>query len=72
MATLDIDDGVLEALRGRAAQKGFGSVEEYVRFVLSELARRIGGAGGAPGTGDLSDDEEKAIQDRLRSLGYLE
>jgi hypothetical protein len=69
MASIEIDDRLLDVLRGRAREKGFGTVEEYVGFVLSELAGRISGSAGP---GDLSDDEEKAIQDRLRSLGYLE
>jgi hypothetical protein len=69
MASIEIDDRVLEILRSRAREKGFGTVEEYVGFVLSELAGRIGGS---VGPGELPDDEEKAVQDRLRSLGYLE
>ena len=69
MATIEISDNVLATLRGRAGEKGFDSVEEYVRFVLEQLADRIRVQDEA---GTPSTDEEKAIQDKLRSLGYLE
>jgi hypothetical protein len=69
MATLEIDDGILAALRERAVDKGFDTAEEYVRFVLEQLVRRIREQNGS---GNLTGDDEKVIQEKLRSLGYLE
>lgn len=69
MATIEICDSVLSALRGRAGEKGFNNVEEYVRFVLVQLADRIRAQDASP---TPTKDDEKAIQDMLRSLGYLE
>jgi hypothetical protein len=32
----------------------------------------VGGAGAASGETEYSDDEQKVLEDRLRSLGYIE
>ena len=69
MASIEVSDSLLEVLGGRASEKGFESVEEYVCFVLEQLADRIRVQ---DGSGTPTTEDEKAIQDKLRSLGYLE
>ena len=69
MAKIEVDDGILAVLGGRAGEKGFDSVEDYVGFVLEQIVRRIREREEA---GSLSEDDEDAIKEKLRSLGYLE
>lgn len=49
----------------RAKATGFGSVYEYVVFILEEVLKQ-------EEAGALSDEEEEEVKKRLRSLGYLE
>jgi len=69
MAKIEVNDSVLTALGRRAGEKNFDSVEDYVGFVLEQLVRRIREKEEA---GSLSGDDEDAIKEKLRSLGYLE
>ena len=69
MATIEVSDSIIAALRSRASEKNFDSVEEYIGFVLEQLVHRINEKDEA---GSLSGDDEDAIKEKLRSLGYLE
>jgi len=51
----------------RAKAAGFGSVEEYVTFVLSEVLSDEEDEEVA-----LSEEQEEEVKKRLRSLGYLD
>lgn len=53
-------------IRERAKATGFGSVDEYVTFVLEEVFKDEE----EEETG-LSKEEEEEVKKRLRSLGYL-
>jgi hypothetical protein len=46
---------------------GFGSVTEFVVFVMRNLAS----SGEIKGEDRLTEEEVKAIRERLRRLGYL-
>lgn len=47
----------------RAKLTGFGSVDEYVLFILEEVLREEKRA--------YSEEDEEEIKKRLRALGYL-
>jgi hypothetical protein len=49
----------------RAEAAGFGSVDEYVEFVLEELIKE------EEGDAVPTEVEEKEVKKRLRDLGYL-
>ena len=51
----------------RAKATGFGSVEEYVSFVLEEVLKEDEEAEKA-----FSPEEEEEVKKRLRALGYLD
>ena len=55
----------------RVKEAGFGSVEEYVRFVLEEVLK-TGGGGGEEGETAFSKEEEEEVKKRLKTLGYLD
>lgn len=47
---------------------GFGSVDEYVIFVLEEVLREQGEEEERP----FSEKEDREVKKRLRALGYLD
>jgi hypothetical protein len=61
MASIKIDDSLLELARQAAAQAGYSSVEEFVAHLIeSELKRR------------KIEAAEQQVADQLRGLGYIE
>lgn len=52
-------------IEDRAKEIGFGSVDEYVIFVLEEILQEEGG-------GTLSKEDEEEVKKRLKTLGYLD
>ncbi len=50
----------------RARATNFGSVEEYVTFVLEEVLKE------EDDEAVFSEEEEEEVKKRLRDLGYLE
>ena len=50
----------------KAKATGFGSAEEYVRFVLEEVLKED------EGKTDFTEEEEEEVKKRLRGLGYLD
>ena len=51
----------------RAMATGFGSVEEYVMFILEEVV----GEEAQPEEVTLSEQDEEEVKQRLKALGYL-
>ena len=51
----------------RVKATGFGSVDEYVTFVLEEVLKEEG----EEGERAFSKEEEEEVKKRLRALGYL-
>ena len=63
---------VSNELYGKIAERvestGFGSVEEYVTFVLEEILKDDGEEEKAA----FSKEEEEEVKKRLKALGYLD
>jgi hypothetical protein len=55
-------------IKERAETTSFGSVEEYVYFVLTEVLKESD-SGEKP---DIDSEQEKEVKKRLRALGYLD
>ncbi len=65
--TIKIPRELYEKLREMIEGTGFSSVTEFIVFVMRSLA-----AGGNIKEGDkLTEEEVKAVRERLRRLGYL-
>jgi hypothetical protein len=60
-----IPESVAHALEERIRGSSFDSVDAFVSFVLARLAERSGDIA-------FSEEDEKALKDRLRSLGYID
>lgn len=50
----------------RVKATDFGSVDEYVKFVLEEVIKE------EEGESTFSEEEEKGVKKRLKDLGYLD
>lgn len=65
--TIKIPKELYENLQTMIEDTGFSSVTEFIVFVMRSLA-----AGGSIKTEDkFTEDEVKAIRERLKKLGYL-
>lgn len=62
-----IQSGLYDRIDERAKATGFGSVNEYVTFVLEEVLKDDEEEGAA-----FSKEEEEEVKKRLRALGYLD
>lgn len=69
---VEVEDEIFEILEERAGEKGFDDADEYVNYVLNQVADKIKRKKGQnKGEGFSKEDEEK-VKDRLRGLGYLD
>ncbi|MFC1904393.1 CopG family transcriptional regulator [Chloroflexota bacterium] len=57
-----------DRIEEKVAATGFGSVDEYVKFVLTEVLKEEGDEEGKA----LSKEEEVEVKKRLKDLGYLD
>jgi len=65
--TLLLPTELYDRLEERVKATGFGSVYEYVIFILEEALKEEGKEEKA-----LSKEEEEEVKKKLRALGYLE
>jgi hypothetical protein len=63
--TIQIPEEIVRALEQRMRGTSFDSVDAFVAFVLARLAEE-------PGAGSFSEEDERHLKDRLRSLGYID
>jgi Arc/MetJ-type ribon-helix-helix transcriptional regulator len=63
--TIQLPEEVAAAIEERIRGTGFGSVDAFVEFVLARLLER-------PGEGTFSEEDERNLRERLRSLGYID
>ncbi|WP_380677929.1 hypothetical protein [Salinigranum sp. GCM10025319] len=69
MTEISLPDELTEQIENRIQHTDFESVDEYAAFVLSEVVTRADhGTAGA----DESAPSRAEVQNRLKSLGYLE
>ena len=59
---------VVERLEARLPRTEFETVDEYAAFVLREVLARVEDDGGT----DYDEVDEREVESRLESLGYLE
>lgn len=57
-----------QRLKDRAEATNFGSVDEYVSSVLSEMLKEEGG----PEKLDVDSEQAEEVKKRLKALGYLD
>jgi Arc/MetJ-type ribon-helix-helix transcriptional regulator len=60
--------GLYGRLEERVKDTGFGSVDEYVTFILEEVLKDEG----EEEESALSKEDEEEVKKRLKALGYLD
>ena len=63
--TIQLPEDVAHAIEERIRGTGFTSVDGFVEFVLARLLEQ-------PGEGVFSEEDERNLKERLRSLGYID
>jgi len=63
--TLRIPEELARRLESRLEGSAFDSVDAFVAFVLGRLLEEPGGPG-------FSEEDERVLKERLRSLGYID
>ena len=62
---VQLPEELVQALEERVRGTSFESVDEFIAFVLARLLEQ-------PGTSGFTEEEERCLRDRLRSLGYID
>lgn len=65
LRAVKIPEDVARQLERKLSHTSFGSLDEFVSFVLARLAE-------SPSETPFSEDEERQLRERLRSLGYID
>jgi Arc/MetJ-type ribon-helix-helix transcriptional regulator len=60
-----IPEEVARGIEQRIAGTGFASVDAFVEYVLARLLERSGEV-------PFSEEDERRLKERLRSLGYID
>jgi hypothetical protein len=60
-----LPDEVVRAIEARIRGTSFESPDAFVTFVMARLLEQ-------PGAGGFTEDEERTLKERLRSLGYID
>ncbi len=63
--TVRIPEEVARGLEARIRSSAFESVDAFVSFVLARLLEE-------PGEPGFSEEDERHLRERLRSLGYID
>ena len=63
--SLALPEELVRAVEARIRGSAFDSAEAFVTFVLARLLEE-------PGSSAFSEEEERQLKERLRSLGYID
>jgi Arc/MetJ-type ribon-helix-helix transcriptional regulator len=63
--SVKIPEEVARQLEKKLANTSFASLDDFISFVLARLAE-------SPSETPFSEDEERQLRERLRSLGYID
>ncbi|MCI4360282.1 MAG: CopG family transcriptional regulator [Thermoplasmata archaeon] len=63
--TIVIPEEIARGLEDRVRSTSFASIDAFVGFVLARLLDE-------PGASGFTEEEERRLRERLRSLGYID
>jgi len=63
--SIDLPEELVRAIEARIRGSAFDSAGAFVAFVLARLLEE-------PGASAFSEEEERQLKERLRSLGYID
>lgn len=65
MRSVELPEELVAGLEARFRGTSFTSVDDFIAFVLSRLLDE-------PGSTGFTEEEERSLKERLRSLGYID
>lgn len=65
LRNVELPEELAQAIAARIRGSSFESVDAFVTFVLARLMEETNG-------GTFSEEDERLLKDRLRSLGYID
>ena len=65
LRAVQLPEELVAALAERVHGTSFESVDAFIAFILARLLDQ-------PGTSGFSEEEERSLRERLRSLGYID
>ena len=63
--TVELPEELVQALEEKVRGTSFDSVDSFIAFVLARLLDQ-------PGTSGFTEEDERVLRERLRSLGYID
>ncbi len=72
---VEINDKILKRLQKRVKETDeFNNVEEYINYILKQVAERLDQEKEDNNDSEevYSEEDEKKVKERLKSLGYLD
>ncbi|MFB6209872.1 MAG: CopG family transcriptional regulator [Candidatus Nanohaloarchaea archaeon] len=69
--TVEIPEETYGLLAKRAEDKGFDSTDEYINYVLDQVAEKVKRKMEQEEE-EFSEEDEEKVKERLKSLGYLD
>jgi len=60
-----VPEEIVRGLEERMKGSSFESVDAFIAFILARILEN-------PGTGAFSEEDERLLKERLRSLGYID
>ena len=70
MTKIEIEDGIYEVLELRAEEKDFDETDEYINYVLKQIADKVKRE--KEQQEGYSEEEEEEVKKKLKGLGYLD
>ena len=70
--TVEIPEETYGLLAKRAEDKGFDTTDEYINYVLDQVADKVRKKMGEDDEQEFSEEDEQKVKERLRGLGYLD
>ena len=70
MVKIEIKDPIYEVLEIRAEEKDFDETDEYINYVLKQIADKVKRE--KEQQEGYSEEEEEEVKKKLKGLGYLD
>ena len=69
---VEIPEETYGLLSKRAEEKGFDTTDEYVNYVLDQVADKVRRKMSENDEKEFSEEDEEKVKERLKGLGYLD
>lgn len=70
--TVEVNEETYKLLEVRAEEKGFDTTDEYINYVLDQVADKVRKQKQEDEKESFSEEDEEKVKKRLKGLGYLD